>query len=136
MKEPPNEVNKNAFSLVRTNSHCKGYVIVHVQQKSLWLYLYFYSCHIALWTSLQLENTSTTDMNTDWKPLQIYNSWIFMDLKRPLSWHYRCTNGTSDAHYREVSAIKCPLHRGFVMRVWLSFHPFLRKVSVVERCPL
>ena len=22
------------------------------------------------------------------------------------------------------------------MRVWLSFHPFLRKVSVVERCPL
>ena len=37
---------------------------------------------------------------------------------------------------REVSIIKCPLHKGFVMRVWASFHLFLRKVSVVERCPL
>ena len=36
----------------------------------------------------------------------------------------------------EVSAIKCLLQRGFVMRVLLSFHPLLRKMSVVERCPL
>ena len=29
---------------------------------------------------------------------------------------------------KEVPFIKCPLHRGFVMRVRASFHPFLRKV--------
>ena len=35
-----------------------------------------------------------------------------------------------------MSTIKCPLHKGFVMRLWPSFYPFLRKFSVVERCPL
>ena len=25
-------------------------------------------------------------MNTDWKSLQIYNPYIFMDLERPLNW--------------------------------------------------
>ena len=42
----------------------------------------------------------------------------------------------NDIHSRKVSAIKYPLHRGFALRVRLLFHPFLRKVSVVERCPL
>ena len=41
MKEPPNEVDKTVFSLVRTNSHCKGEVVVHVQQKFLRLYRCF-----------------------------------------------------------------------------------------------
>ena len=34
VKEPINEVEKNAVSLVRTNSLCKGEVAVRVQQKS------------------------------------------------------------------------------------------------------
>ena len=34
VKEPPKKVYKNAFSLVRTNSHCKEEVVAHVQQKS------------------------------------------------------------------------------------------------------
>ena len=38
--------------------------------------------------------------------------------------------------YTEVSTIMCPLHRGFFMRVWLSFHLFLRKVYVLQRCLL
>ena len=33
VKEPINKVDKNAFSLVHTNSHCNGEVVVHVQQK-------------------------------------------------------------------------------------------------------
>ena len=68
------------------NSLCKGEGVVHVQQKSSWLHRYFYPCPIVLWTSLQLENMSTIEMNTDWKSLQIYNPYIFMDLERPLNW--------------------------------------------------
>ena len=60
-------MDKNAIFLVRTNSHCKGEVIVHVQQKFPLLYPYFYGCPIALWSSLQLEIMSTTEMNTDWE---------------------------------------------------------------------
>ena len=59
-------MNKNALSLVPTNSHYKGEVVVHVQQKFPLLYPYFYGCPIALCTSLRLENTSTMEMNTDW----------------------------------------------------------------------
>ena len=59
-------MNKNALSLVPTSSHYKGEVVVHVQQKFPLLYPYFYGCPIALCTSLQLENTSTIEMNTDW----------------------------------------------------------------------
>ena len=81
-----NNVDQNAVSLVRTNSDCKGEVVVHVKQKSTWLYPYFYPCHIALWKSLQLENTSTIEMKTDWKSLQIYHPYIFIDLKKPLNW--------------------------------------------------
>ena len=86
MKEPINEVDKNVVSLVRTNSHCKGEVVVHVQQKSPWLYPYFYPCPIALWASLQPEKTSAIEMNTDEDFLQIYNPYIFMELKRSLNW--------------------------------------------------
>lgn len=34
------------------------------------------------------------------------------------------------------SVIKCALYRGFAMSFGQSFHAFLRKVFVVERCPL
>ena len=37
---------------------------------------------------------------------------------REVSSREECELGPkNDVHYREVSAIKCPLHRGFVMRV-------------------
>ena len=64
----------------------RGEVVVHVLQKSPFLYPYFYPFPIALWASLQLENNSIIDMNTDWKSLQIYDPYIFMDLKRPSNW--------------------------------------------------
>ena len=38
----------------------------------------------------------------------------------------------NDVYYREVFVLKCPLHGGFVLRAWASFHPFLRKVSTVR----
>ena len=59
-----------------------------IYNKSPRLYPDFYPCPIALWASLQLENTSTIAMNnTDWKSLQIYNPfYIFMDLERLLNW--------------------------------------------------
>ena len=67
-------MNKNAaVPLDCTNSYCKGEVVVHVQQKFPLFYPYVYPCPIPLWTSLQLENTSTIEMNTDWKSLRIYN---------------------------------------------------------------
>ena len=72
MKEPIKKVDKNAVSLVHTSSHCKGEVVVHVQQKFPLLYPYFYSCLIVIWTSLLLEIMSTIEMNTDWKSLHFY----------------------------------------------------------------
>ena len=44
MKEPISKLDKSNVSLVRTNSHCKGELVVHIQQKSPWLYPYFYPC--------------------------------------------------------------------------------------------
>ena len=48
MKEPIKKVDKNAVSLVRTNSHCKGEVVYHIQQKFLLLHPYFCPCPTAL----------------------------------------------------------------------------------------
>ena len=138
-----------------------------------WLYPYSFSCAIAYWTSLQLENTLNIEINTDWKTttnLQYLhfhrpekaiklakknNNKDQRNLKRNCKtlFKVKCISFLKEmpyiehVHYREflagnvswdreVSVITCPLHRGFVMRVWVSFHPFLRKVSVVERCPL
>ena len=45
--------------------------------------------HISIPFPLRFEhlcNTSTITTNADWKSLQIYNPYIFMDLKRPLNW--------------------------------------------------
>ena len=165
--------DRDAVSLVWTNSHYKEEVVVRVQQKSPWLYPYSYPCAIAYWTSLQLENTLTIEINTDWKTatnLQYLhfhrpekaiklakknNNKDQRNLKRNYKtlFKVKCISFLKEmpyiehVHYREflagnvswdreVSVITCPLRRGFVMRVWVSFHAFLRKVSVVERCPL
>ena len=85
MKAPINKEDKNAVSLDRADSHCRGEVVLHVQQKFPWFYAYFYPCPIALLASLQPENTSNIEMNADWKFLQIYNPYIFMELKKPLN---------------------------------------------------
>ena len=120
MKEPINKVDRNTVSSVRTNSQCRGEVVAHVQQKSPWLYPYFYPCtfrfgHLLLLllflfdfyitfynykkpitvnrlTSLQMENTSIIEINMNWKFLLIYNPYIFMELKRPLNWLKRWNN--------------------------------------------
>ena len=68
-------MDKNAVYLVHTNSHCKGEMVVHVQQKSSLLYPYFYPCPIALWTSSKLENHR-----------EEYGLEIFTNLK-PLHFH-------------------------------------------------
>ena len=72
MKESISKVDKNVVSLVGTISHRKGEVVVRIQQKFQLLYPYFYTCPIAHWTSLQLENTSTIEMNTDGKSLHFH----------------------------------------------------------------
>ena len=107
----------------------------------------FYPCPFSmLWASLQPENSSTIEMNTDWKSLQIYNPYIFMDLKRPLKLKRNCKTlfkvkciQISCKKYLilDASAIKrsvlgdnvgwdlkmlstiekCPLHEGIVLRV-------------------
>ena len=48
LKEPINKVDKNVVSLVRTNSHCKGEVLVHVQQKSMIVSLFLCLPHYTL----------------------------------------------------------------------------------------
>ena len=78
------EVDKNAVAMVRTNSHSKEGVVGHAQQKSPRLYsCFFLSLLLAFWTSLQLGNSSTIEVNMDWKSLRIF---IFIYLKRPLNW--------------------------------------------------
>ena len=45
----------------------------------------------------------------------------------------------NNVYYREVSAIKCPLHGGFAMRVLSLFHPeksvHCREVSAIKDVP-
>ena len=67
VKEPTNEMDKNAATVVPTNSHCKEAVGGHVQKKSPWLYPCFYpSPHCALdILSLQMGNSSAMVVNTD-----------------------------------------------------------------------
>ena len=55
LKEPTNELDKNAVAVVRTNSQCKGEVIGYLLQKYSCLYPCFYPCPITLLASLQLE---------------------------------------------------------------------------------
>ena len=42
----------------------------------------------------------------------------------------------NNARRKEVFVIKCRLYRRFAMRVGQSFHAFLRKRFVAERCTL
>ena len=107
-------MDKNAVSLIRTNSHCKGEVVVHVKQKFPLLYPYFYPCPIALWTSLQLENMSTIEMNTDWKTLSKVKC-IYISCKKCLA--------------LDVSAIEKSVLGGNV--IW-----DLKIMSTVVRCLL
>ena len=79
LKKLTNESNKNANAVFRTNSHCKEEVLDHMQQKSQWLYTWFYSCPIALWTFSQLRNASSMEVNTYRKT--IFLLFIFMDLE-------------------------------------------------------
>ena len=72
MKEPIKKLDKNAVSLVCTNSDSKGEVVVRVQQKIPLLNPYFYPCPIVLWPSLQLENMPAIEMNMDWISLHFH----------------------------------------------------------------
>ena len=83
MKDLISEVEKNAIAVVYTNSHYKGELVGHVQQKPPWLYQRFYAYPVALWISLELGNASTREVNTYWKYQRIF---IFMYLKKPLNW--------------------------------------------------
>ena len=54
-------MDKSNVFLVRINSHCTGEVVVHVQQKSLWLYPYFYPCPIVQccnWREVEIKECS------------------------------------------------------------------------------
>ena len=150
MKEPINEVDKNVVSFFCTNSYFRGEVVVYVQQKFSWLYPYFYPCPIALWTSLQPENTSTIEMNTDWKFLQIYNPYIFMEMKRPLNWLKKKNNKDRrelKRNCKTLSRVKCiqvfrkkclildvsAIERS-VLRGNMSWN--LKMMCTIERCPL
>ena len=67
--------------------------------------------HCAL-TSLQLENKSIIEMDAKWKSLQIYNPYIFMDLKRLLNWlKSKITkiekNLNETVKYIQISCKKC-----------------------------
>ena len=150
MKEPTNKVDKNDVSLVRTNSHCKGEVVVHVQQKSPWLYPYFYPCPTALWASLQPENTSTIEMNMDWSFLQIYNPYIFMGMKRLSNWLKKENNKDRRKLKRscktsfKLKCIQISCKKCLILDVsateWSilgdNVNWDLKMMSTIQRCPL
>ena len=72
------EVDKNAVAVVRASSESKGEVVDQIPTiVSMFLSLPHWG-----WTSLQLENASTMEVNKDWIYLQIV---IFMYHKRPLN---------------------------------------------------
>ena len=49
----------------------------------------------------------------------------------------KCTSSAQkNVHYNICPLLKCPLYRGFSMRVWPWFGRFLKKVSAVTRCLL
>ena len=71
-------MDKNAVAVVRASSESKGEVVDQIPTiVSMFLSLPHWG-----WTSLQLENASTMEVNKDWIYLQIV---IFMYLKRPLN---------------------------------------------------
>ena len=66
LKVLTNTSDKNVVAVILTNSDRKEEVVGYVQYK--------FPCSIAFWTSLQLGNAPTMEVNM---------SIIFMDLKRP-----------------------------------------------------
>ena len=87
-------------------------------KKSPWLYPYFCSCLIALLTSLQLENTSVMDVNTDCKSLQFF---IFMDLKMvQSSAEFMNTTFLVHSTYNFFLFLFSLLHRGDFWNIFVS----------------
>ena len=107
-------------------------------------------CPIALWASLEPENTSTIEMNTEWKFLQIYNPYIFMELERPLNWLKKQKNKDrrklkrncktlTKVKYIQIFRKKCLIFdvstiERSILGGNLSWD--LKTMSTIERCPL
>ena len=89
-----------------------------MHKKSPWLYPYFYSCLIALLTSLQLENTLVMGVNTDCKALQFF---IFMDLKMvQSSAEFMNTTFLVHSTYNFFLFLFSLLHRGDFWNIFVS----------------
>lgn len=69
MKEPRNQVNKNAIAVVPNNSHCKEEMVAHVQWNMSMIVSMFLFLPYCAWVSLQLGNASTIEVIKDWKSL-------------------------------------------------------------------
>ena len=135
IKKPTKEVDKNVVAVVRTNSHFKEGLAGLVQLKSPWLYPCFYSCPIALSTSLQPGHALTMEVNTDWKSLP-------MDLKRPFNWLKKDRRKLKRSS-NTLSEVKCILYT-----LLLSMSPIeksvigsnvswdLKSMATKKRCPL
>lgn len=82
VKESTDKADKNAVAGFSNGPYCKEEVVgddcIHI-----------YASPSAIWTSLQLGNALTMEINTDWNAVPIF---IFMDLKRSLN---RRKNGTT-----------------------------------------
>ena len=133
VKKSTKKKEKNTVAVVRTNSHYKEEVVGHVQQKSPWLYPCFYPCPIVLWTSLQLVNAWTIEVNTDWKSLQIF---IFVELKSPLNWlKNKITKIKKKVEWncKTLSKVKCIQISDKKCLIWLAVgHAHFREVSSRE----
>ena len=95
-KEPENEVDKHAVAVVRINSRNEEVVVGHVPMV-ISMYLPLPRC------TLSVEVTGKR-----------INRGAGYGLEIPAKFHF---HGPENVRYIEVSAIKCPLHRGFVIRV-------------------
>ena len=84
------------------------------------MYPYFCPCPTALWTFLQLERASTIEMNTDWKFLQIYNSYIFMDLKRPINRLKSKITKIEEIENKTVNIVWSKVYTNFLQEMFYS----------------
>ena len=63
VKEPIDEVGKNAIVVARTNSHRKQELLAMCNMNIPMTVSIFCICPIVRWTSLQLENLSTVEVS-------------------------------------------------------------------------
>ena len=82
MKEPFKEVDKNAVSLVRTNSHCKEGLVVEI---SMTVSIFLFLSHCMLDIFATEKHVSHRDEYGLGAPKKL-QSLFFMDLKKPLNW--------------------------------------------------